>query len=160
MIPAGSTVRATIEYLVMPADKSRYYGLSDYLVAMAPEDYQSTAMALKLAADNQINVDVAVGELERTYPIEVQSVSGALAAEFTIDGGLGYVPVTIKGLIRHDGWRLEQMLGGAWQHVDQSVHGNDFWQTRYDGAAGAYELTFNVHNRGRQMYRLIWSPDP
>ena len=160
MIPAGSTVRATIEYLVMPADKSRYYGLSDYLVAMAPEDYQSTAMALKLAADNQINVDIAVGELERTHPIEVQSVSGALAAEFTIDGGLGYVPITIKGLSRHDGWRLQQMRDGAWQHVDQSVHGNDFWQTRYDGAVGAYELSFNVHNRGRQMYRLIWSPDP
>ena len=159
MIPAGSTVRATIEYLVMPADKSRYYGLSDYLVAMAPEDYQSTAMALKLATDNQINVDVAVGDLERTYPIEVQSGSGALAAEFTIDGGLGYVPITIKGLIRHDGWRLEHLVNGTWDHVDQAVHGKDYWQTRYDGAVGSYELTFNVPNRGAQTYRLVWSLD-
>lgn len=156
MIPAGSTVQATIEYLVMPADKSRYYGESDYLTALPAQSYQSTDMALALAAGNQIDVETTVGQLERTYPVEIQSEAGILAAEFTITGGLGYLPVTIKGLSRHDGWRLEQLVNGAWEGVDQAVHGNDYWQTRYDGAVGSYELTFNVPNRGAQTYRLVW----
>jgi hypothetical protein len=159
MIPAGSTVRATIEYLVIPADKSRYYGASDYLTALPAASYQSTDMALALAAGNQLEIATTVGQLQRIYPVEIQSEAGVLAAEFTMTGGLGYVPVTIKGLSRHDGWRLEQLVDDEWAHVDQAVHGNDYWQTRYDGAVGSYQLTFNLHNRGEERYRLVWLPD-
>ncbi len=33
---------------------------------------------------------------------------------------------------------------GRWRKVDQSVHGNDFWQTDYDAASGTWEITYSV----------------
>jgi hypothetical protein len=34
------------------------------------------------------------------------------------------------------------------------VHGNDFWQTDYDPAAGRWEITFNVQLDGPDPARL------
>ena len=157
-IPAGSTVRATIEYLVAPADKSRYYGTSDYLTALPANQWRTTNMALELATRNDLIVEVSTGALRRRHPVEVDAAAGALAAEFTIEGGLGYVPVTLHGLMRHDGWRLQRREGENWLDVDQSVHGNDFWQARHDGATRTWSLTWNVPNRGAEAYRVIWAP--
>jgi hypothetical protein len=155
-IPAGSRVRATVEYLVIPADKSRYYGSSDYLTAMPAEHYQSTQMALALAVGNVIDVTAHTGEVRRTYPIEIDAVPGALATEFSVTGGLGYTPVTIRGVVRHDGWQLQRQDGDTWLPVDQSVIGADYWQARYDSHTAGYNLTYNLHNRGTQRYRLLW----
>jgi hypothetical protein len=63
------------------------------------------------------------------------------------------VPVSIRGLARPDGWTLEQEVEGAWQAVDQTVEGNDWWQAVDHGDDG-FELTFNLPNRGTERYRL------
>ena len=62
------------------------------------------------------------------------------AAEFTLRGGLGYVPLTFTGLASPRGHvlRLDD------QPVDQAVHGNDFWQTDYDPAAQRWSRTYNI----------------
>jgi hypothetical protein len=155
-IPAGSTVRATVEYLVPPADKSRYYGSSDYLLSLPAAQWSTPNMGLELAIGNQVNVTVNQGVLKRTYPLELEAAAGAIATDFTLEGGLGYLPLTIHGLMRHDGWLLQVHDGSTWQTVDQSVHGNDYWQTRYDDVNGTYSVTWNIHNRGTHQYRVIW----
>ncbi|MGK0359711.1 MAG: hypothetical protein ACI9U2_002017, partial [Bradymonadia bacterium] len=155
-IPAGSTIRATIEYLVVPADKARYYGASDYLAALPGESWRSTVMALTLAAGNLIEVAATVGQVRRSQPVEIDAAVGTIAADFTVDGGLGYVPIRVRGLPRHDGWQLERFEDDAWAPVDQAVHGNDFWQATVDPVAGTYTLTYTVANRGLMRYRLIW----
>ena len=154
VIPAGSQITATVEYLVPPSDKSAYYGESDYLVAMSADDYQSTDMMLSLAAENHLTVEASTGSLLRTHPIELQAARGELAAQFTLEGGLGYTPVTFHGLARPDGWRLERLVDGTWEQVDQAVEGNDFWQAYDDASTGRFDLVFNVHNRGLNEYRL------
>ena len=88
-------------------------------------------MMTMLAADNHLQVDMAVGTLLRSQPVVIESDADILATEFTLTGGLGYTPVTIKGLARPDGWRLEQATATGWERVDQSVEGNDYWQA-YD----------------------------
>ena len=93
IIPAGSEIRATVEYLVPPAFKSSYYGLSDYLTAMPEHLFQSTEMAVTLARDNHIEVTPYVGTLVRTHPIELEAASGATAVRFVMSGGLGYTPL-------------------------------------------------------------------
>ena len=75
--------------------------------------------------------------------------------EFTLTGGLGYTPLTIHGLARPDGWRLETVVDGEWERVSQEVEGNDYWQAYDDPAAGGFDLIFNVHNRDTNTYRLI-----
>lgn len=38
--------------------------------------------------------------------------------------------------------------------MDQSVHGNDYWQAYSDVDGGSFTLIYNVHNRGTNTYRL------
>ncbi len=53
-------------------------------------------------------------------------------AQFSITGGLGYVPFTISGLTAYSNPRLESSSDGkTWTVVDQSVNGKDFWQTDF-----------------------------
>ena len=155
VIPAGSTIRATVEYLVPPSDKSAYYGASDHLLALADVSYAGPDMMVHLATGNTLQVIADVGVVERTYPIEITAAEGAVAAELTVTGGLGYTPLTFHGLPVHGGWQLEQEVGGAWVPVDQGVHGNDYWQAYADADAGTWDLTFNIHNVGTTTYRLV-----
>ena len=155
MILAGSTVNATVEYLIPPAQKNAYYGQSDYLNALEEDAFQSTDMMLKLSADNRLDVSTRMGALRRTYPVEIDVAADRVVAEFSLTGGLGYTPVIFHGLTRADGWRLEKLVNGVWQIVSQEVEGNDFWQAYEDASSGAFDLVFNLHNRGTNSYRLI-----
>ena len=158
-VPAGSTVTATVEYLIPPADKARYYGTADYLLALTPDSYTNTDMMLDLAAGNDLEVLVEVGTQTQTWPVEVMAIPGPVAAELTLTGGRGYTPMTFRGLNRHDGWRLEVETTGGWETVDQSVHGNDFWQADYDANSSTWSLTWSVANVGTKRYRLAWGAD-
>ena len=153
-VPAGSVIEATVEYVVPPASKAAWYGASDYLTALPAESFQSTDMALKLAADGRLEVTTTAGALLRTYPVELAAAPGAIAAQFTLTGGLGYTPISIRGLVRPDGWLLERWDGDVWQALGQDVHGNDYWQAYDDAATGTFDLVFNVLNQGTQQYRL------
>ena len=155
VVPAGSVITATVEYLVPPSDKSAYYGEADYLMALPAESYQSPDMALALASGNQLEVSVSEGDLLRTYPVELQATAATTAVAFTLTGGLGYTPITVHGLARPDGWRLERLDDGDWERVDQGVEGNDYWQAYDDPASESFDLVFNLHNRDTQSYRLV-----
>jgi poly(3-hydroxybutyrate) depolymerase len=157
-VPAGSTVRATVEYVIPPADKSAYYGASDYLLGLPDAMFDGTEMMLLLAAGNDLAVDAAIGEVRRVQPVEIDAVQDAIAAEFTLTGGLGYTPVTFHNLNRHDGWWLAHQQGDDWVPLDQTVQGKDFWQARFEPGDTTWSLTFNIPNRGLQTYRLLWSP--
>jgi hypothetical protein len=155
VVPAGSVVRATVEYLVPPADKDSYYGESDHLLALPEEVFSTPELMQGLAAGNALQVDAAVGTVLRPHPVELQAAVGEHAVELTLTGGLGYVPLTVRGLSRPDGWRLEQADGESWVPVDQAVEGNDYWQAGYDEAADTFSLTWNLPNRGTETYRLV-----
>lgn len=155
-IKAGSTVEATVEYCILPSDKNRYYGPSDYLNAVPASEYNTTSMAVRQARDNDVKVEVSVGSLIRRHPIEIMiDASSETAAQFIISGGLGYTPLTFKGLGCYDGWRLEKKSGSSWERNDQSVMGNDYWQCYYDSAKDTYELIYNIKNIGIVEYRLV-----
>ena len=155
-VPAGSVLRATIEYLVMPDDKALYYGPSADLLALPASTFGTAEMMRVLAASNRQDVLASVGTLNRTHPIDITCEgSSALAAQFSLDQGFGHVAVVLRGLDRHDGWQLQREEAGGWVPLGQEVEGNDYWQCRLDEVAGSYELTFNVEHDGAAAYRLI-----
>ena len=155
VVPAGSVITATVEYVVPPSDKGSYYGESDWLTSLGGEDFQSTAMMLKLASEGHLSVEASTGTLLRTHPVELQAARGEEAVQFTLTGGLGYVPVTIWGLSRPDGWQLEIWQDEAWTPVDQSVEGMDWWQARDEPETQDFALVFNLPNRDTELYRLV-----
>ena len=154
-VPAGSSVSATIEYLVPPADASRYYGESAHLLALPAESWNSTAMMLSLASGNHMEVETFTGTLLQNPPIEIRTVLGQVAADIRITGGLAYTPLTFHGLERHEGWRLEREISGVWETVDQSVHGKDFAQVDYDSDSSTWSVTVAVPIDGGGRFRLL-----
>ena len=155
VVPAGSVLKATVEYLIPPAEKSAYYGESDYLTELDAESYQSTDMMLLLADGNQLTVEASTGTVTRVHPVELAASAEPTAVQFTLTGGLGYTPVSIHGLPRSDGWEFQQNIAGAWLPLSQEVHGKDYWQAYFDAESGSYDLVFNVLNQGTKEYRLV-----
>ncbi len=153
-VPAGSRVQLVVEYVVPPADASRYYGQSDHLLALPSGAFEDTAMMLHLAPGNAMEVTASAGTVRRTHPVEIDTVLGEIAAEISIAGGLGYAPLVFHGLERHDGWRLERRNGEVWETVDQSRHGKDFAQVDFDADAGRWSVTVAVPIRGGGDFRL------
>ena len=155
IIEAGSTIDAIVEYLVVPNDISLYYGPSLDVDSVDPSFWGTTDIIELLASSNAIHVVPSVGTLEQNQPTVITGVDDEVAAQFELEGGFGYTPITIQGLFRPDGWQLQSWDGVAWVDVDQSVHDNDYWQTRWDEESSTYALTFSVNIDVPTEFRLI-----
>ena len=136
---AGDFVEATIEHLVLPQAAADYYGPNEPLRAALATMHDSWRLVHREAVGNARRVEVRKGRLVRLHP-DVRVVAEDGRAEFTIIGGLGYVPITITGLPTHRGGGLT--IDGM--PCDQAVHGNDFWQTDFDPETGTWSQTVTV----------------
>ena len=157
-VPKGSRVRATLEYLVLPANKALYYGAAGWLQNLAPAAFGSADQMRLAAAGNALQVQVAAGKLVRAQPTEVAVAKpggSPVVAELEVTGGLGYVPLTFLGLPHHDAWQLQRLEGGAWNPYAPAVHGNDYWQARYDPESATWSLTYNVPGGPTKHWRLV-----
>jgi hypothetical protein len=149
----GDFVEATIEHIVMPQFASDYYGPNNSLRAALGQWENTWHMIHREATGNDRHVEVVTGTLRSRYPAVCILAAGD-RVEFTITGGLGYVPITMAGLTSHRGFALH--LDG--QQVDQSIHGNDFWQTDYDPATRTWEMTFNLPLGGERPHNVRFGP--
>lgn len=135
----GDFVEAVIELVVVPQSEGDYYGPNSALRAALAEHGNRWQMIHREATGNDRKVDVTSGTLERLWPdIEVATSNGQ--GGITLEGGLGHVPVTFSGLASATGHVL--MVDG--KELDQSMHGNDFWQTDHDPETGSWSRTYNV----------------
>jgi len=136
---AGDFVEATVEHIIMPQFAKDYYGPSEDLRAALGQWENTWRMIYREAAGNDWRVEVKNGTLENLHPaVTIHALNGE--AEFTLSGGLGYIPVTFSGL---DSPR-DQVLFVDGQPLDQSVHGRDFWQTDYDAVKREWSVTYNI----------------
>ena len=139
----GDFVEAEVEYIVLPLSAGEYYGPNANLTAALKSGADTWKMVLREAVGNNLKVEARAGRVLHDYPIVV-AVDEHQTADFTVTGGLGYVPVTFTGLKQPSGFELWQTVDGKRDRVDQSVHGRDFWQTDYDPASKTYRQTYNV----------------
>ncbi len=135
----GDFVEATVEHIIVPQSAADYYGPNEALRAALARDGDTWRMILREAAGNDRRVTVTAGRLERTYP-DIRLSADGDAADFALSGGLGYVPVTVTGLASPRG----HVLSVDGRPVDQSVHGNDFWQTGYDPVTRRWSRTWTI----------------
>ncbi len=160
-IRAGSTVNGTVEYLNIPINKSDYFGPSEVLKGIPANEFNTYKIAYRYAVGNKTTTTATVGKVEQQTPIFVKCASGDVLAEITVKGGMSYVPLTFRGVPSNKGYELQVKKNGKWQKVDQSVHGNDYWQCWYDSKTDTYEWTFNVEHSGDKNatynYRFVKS---
>ena len=164
----GDFVEAEVHLLVMPATAEDYYGPNGNLRAALARGGEPWKMIHREATGNDLELTATQGTVLHRYPIVVQ-VDHQQQARLAVTGGIGYVPLTLTGLRRHAGWQLWQSVGGEagneqWSPVDQSVHGNDFWQTDYDPLTRTWRVTYNVSldapDDGRRTVRFRFGAKP
>lgn len=159
-IKAGSVVSGAVEYINLPVSLKSFYYDSEIIKNIPAEEFDTWKLAYRYALGDKTSVSAAVGTVTQQYPIAVQCTDDELVlAEITVTGGISYIPLTFTNVPLYSGYRLETLQDGQWVRVDQSVIGNDYWQTYYDAEAGTYELTFNVEHSGdtsaQYSYRLV-----
>jgi len=136
---AGDFVEAVIEFLILPQQADDYYGPNAALRETLQRDGNTWKLVHREAAGNRRSVTVEKGTLLSLHSA-VHLAAEKDEAAFTLAGGLAWIPVTISGLSRPECHRL--VIDG--RALDQSVHGNDFWQTDFDPASRTWSLTWQV----------------
>lgn len=136
-LESGDFIEATFEHLVVPQSADDYYGPSASLRADLKQHANTWKMIHREAADRVVKMKQ--GTLQHRYPdIRIQTDDDTTA--FELIGGVGHIPVTFVGLRSELGYELK-----IDDHpFEQSVHGNDFWQTDYDPGAKRWSRTYNI----------------
>jgi hypothetical protein len=158
----GDYVEAEIVHVVVPQYAADYYGPNENLRQALRENENTWKMIYREASGNDLEVRVRRGgKLEHTYPICIRAIDQEV--HFDVTGGLAYVPVTIRGLKNYRDYRLDHLVDGAWVAVDQSYHGNDYWQVDFNPSEQRWEITYSLaldtpqDERRRQQFRFVRS---
>jgi hypothetical protein len=143
----GDTVTLDTEWLHLAPTADNYGGPNDAYRQHLRDNPRSWKTTWREVRGNDLEVTADGGAVVQTLPIVVR----VAAPEVTVSvrGGVGYVPIRFEGLAAVDGYGLYEVVGGVQQRLDQSVHGNDYWQTDYDAGSDSYRLTFNLPLDGK-----------
>lgn len=140
----GDFVDTQVEVFLVPKIPSSYLGTNEALKESLPGTADTWKAAWRQAKGNDIRLDVSRGTIERSLPVEI-AVDETGTAEFTVTGGLAYVPFTFTGVKSPASVKLVALKEGAAVEVDQSDHGNDFWQAESVPETETYRITYNLH---------------
>ncbi|MGI9571076.1 MAG: hypothetical protein ACR2PH_15385, partial [Desulfobulbia bacterium] len=138
----GDYIEMEIVYVVMPQFAADYYGPNANLASALTTMEDTWQMINREAVGNDLTVTASTGTVITEYPIKIKALRNQ--AQFIVNGGLGYVPMTFTDLQDYSGFTLERNNSGTWTAIDQSTHGNDFWQTDYDPVSNTWEITYTV----------------
>lgn len=141
MLP-GDIVELDAQWITLPRVAEDYYGPNQALHDHLEQHSCSWRTVFREAAGNNLEVEVSGGRVLHRYPVIVQAEEAEVRVALT--GGLGAVPLRFEGLAEAKGHVLYEEVDGRLVPLDQSVHGNDFWQVDRDDASGTFRITFNL----------------
>lgn len=160
----GDYIEALVELIIIPSRADDYYGPNKNLYS-ALEKYSGTwNMVYREAGGNDIGLNVFTGKQISNYPIVIGTDNDR--AHFELTGGLGYVPITFKGVSAYSNPMLFIKEGKKWKQIRQEVYGNDFWQSDYNAEDKTWDISFNINldstegQRETKEFRFerSWSP--
>jgi hypothetical protein len=160
----GDYVEMLIEVILVPKYPEHYLGTNEALKKSLPETADTWKAVHRQAVGNDIQAAVSAGTLEREYPVEIR-VDESGVAEFELTGGLAYLPVTFTGVKSPASVTLVELKENSSVPVDQSDHGNDFWQAEVVPETGLYRITYNLHldtpgdQPIKRIFRFVSSQD-
>jgi hypothetical protein len=131
----GDYVRAVIEHVVVPQYAKDYYGPNKNLRSALAKHANTWKMIHREAVGNDLDIKVSLGKLMRTRPAMLQACDNR--AEFTITGGLGYLPITISGLTDYRAATLKTFADGKW--LAAGPH-----QCDYNSESSSWEVTYSL----------------
>lgn len=161
IIKKGSMVEGVVQFIPLPTHvgegENGYYGHDEGILGVQGGDEFIKNLAMHFVRGERISLNAGKGKVIGLYPATVLVENDE--AEITLKGGTGHVALTFSGVSSYSGYILEQKKGDEWVKVDQSVHGNDYWQCWFDAKDKTYQLTYNVPCSGDpenvNTFRLI-----
>ena len=138
----GDTVEMQVEWITLPRLADDYYGPNETFRKHLTENPSSWKTTYREASGNDLKVSAKGGTVLKSYPIRVRAEAATI--QVIVQGGVGFVPITFTGLKSVKDLALFEIVDGREIKLDQSVHGNDFWQTDYDEGDQTYQLTYNL----------------
>ncbi|MHC4249135.1 MAG: LamG domain-containing protein [Planctomycetota bacterium] len=138
----GDTIEMYVEWITVPREADDYYGPNEAFRSHLAENPRSWKTVHREAKGNDLRLAVTGGSVLQEYPIVI--ATDAERVEVAVSGGVGVVPIRFEGLASVDGLMLHRKDGDRLTPLDQSVNGNDFWQTDYDAESRTYRMTFNL----------------
>jgi hypothetical protein len=145
----GDFVEAELELVVFPAEAAAYYGPDKEFQQELVQNADTWRLVQREAAGNDLKIEMHSGLLKNAYPLVFEADSRQ-CVKAVIHGGLGYVPMTFTGLDTPDGYSL--FVDDL--RVDQSVKGNDFWQTDYAVSGKRWSQTYNLPFSGQATHTI------
>ena len=130
-----------------------YYGPNEAFRKHLTDNPNSWKTTYREVVGNDLKVSATGGRVLQNYPIAIRIQKPEVA--ISIQGGVGAVPISFAGLKSTTGCTLYQVVNGKRVKFDQSVHGNDFWQTDYDPASKLYTITYNLSLDGLKQSKWI-----
>ncbi|MDA3924485.1 MAG: hypothetical protein PF904_07295 [Kiritimatiellae bacterium] len=138
----GDSIQMDVEFITLPRVADDYYGPNETFRKHLADNPCSWKTVYREVIGNDLKVDVKGGVVIDNYPLIIQTQEPEVRV--LISGGVGMVPVCFEGLRTAEDYFLYQIKDGKEVQLDQSIHGNDFWQTDYDAATDTYKMTFNL----------------
>ena len=139
---AGDEVEMDLEWITLHRVAEDYYGPNESYRQHLTENPGSWKTTYREAIGNDLKVEVQGGMLLHRYPIVIQAKKQKI--EFSIEGGVGYVPICFEGVVSPKGYAIYEVIDGKEIKLDQSVHGNDFWQVDEDLKPNHYRFSYNL----------------
>jgi len=139
----GDHIELDLELITLPRVVDDYYGPNQIFRKHLMDNPRSWKTTYREAKGNDLEVMVTGGRLLQNYPLVIHVEKPEVTV--TVIGGIGAVPIRFEGLESTAGYRLYQVVNGERNQIDQSIHGNDFWQTDYDPAKRTWSITYNIN---------------
>lgn len=139
----GDSVDMLIELLPIPLTAERYYGPDKSFAAALATSANTWKMVEYEAVGNRPVLKVDQRNAASGWPLVVPFTASREVA-FTLQGGLGWIPLRVAGLPSADAGELFRVTPDGREPVVQGAVARAFWQTDYDAATQLWSVTYNL----------------
>lgn len=153
----GDSIELDLELITLPRVADDYYGPNEAFRKHLTKNPSSWKTTYREVIGNDLKVKVSGGSKLQNYPLVIRAEKPEVTV--TIEGGIGAVPIRFEGLKSTKGYSLYRVVNAKRVKFDQSVHGNDFWQTDYDPKTDSYKMSFNLPLDGLKESKWILTQD-
>ncbi len=145
---AGDVVEGELEFILPPKTPDVYWGADREFARRLKNIGTNAWQAVANEFNYNLNLGVSMhaGTLERNYPVEIQALeSGNVLADFTIKrGGIGHVPILLRGVPLGCALKSERHLDGRWVPLESVDVGQNNYYQGVRNADGNMDCVFNI----------------
>ena len=151
---AGDVVIGEMEFIMPPHHRNNYWGSDAELIGRLNTYGHATWKPVRdeLVENIGMRVSAHQGTLLNTYPLEIESNSdNSVLADLTIEsGGIGHIPILLKGADADLELKAQRYSSGSWVDLESvDIDSNSYYQA-VQNANGTMDYAFSIPRPANQ----------